>query len=148
MKRLWLGLFLIIAASAVLLISDWNQRVIRSARVPRVAFVQHVSQKVFDDAVQGMNEAFAEAGLTEGKSIVLEKFNAEGDAATGNTIAKQVAGGGYDLIITMSTLSLQSVANANKDGKTKHVFGLVSDPSIAGVGVSKANPLEIGRAHV
>ncbi|MEQ1884088.1 MAG: ABC transporter substrate-binding protein [Bryobacteraceae bacterium] len=115
---------------------------VRSSAIPRVAFVQHVSQKVFDDAIQGMNEALAEEGLTDGQTIALQAFNAEGDVGTGNTIAKQVSAGGYDMIITMSTLSLQSVANANKDGKTRHVFGLVSDPSIAGVGISRANPLD------
>ena len=59
-----------------------------------------------------------------------------------HAIAKEMAGGGYDLLMTISTVSLQAVANANKAGGTKHVFALVSDPSIAGVGVSKADPLD------
>lgn len=142
MKRLGLGIFLIAAISGVLLISDWNQRTGARGGAVRVAFLQHASQKVFDDGVDGMKEALAEGGFTEGRNISIQSFNAEGDVGTSNTIAKQMAGGGYDLLITMSTLSLQAVANANKDGKTRHVFGLVSDPAAAGVGISATNPLD------
>ena len=31
------------------------------------------------------------------------------------------------MVVTVTTVSLQAVANANKDGKTMHVFGLVPD---------------------
>jgi len=43
MKNLWLGLTLIVAASAVLLISDWSQRS-SVGSLKRVAIVQHASQ--------------------------------------------------------------------------------------------------------
>ena len=36
---------------------------------------------------------------------------------------------------------MQAVANANRDGRTKHVFGIVADPFSAGVGLDRANPL-------
>src|SRR5262249_12319045 len=36
--------------------------------------------------------------------------------------------------------SLQAVANANKSGRTMHVFGIVSDPYAAGVGLDPADP--------
>lgn len=48
----------------------------------------------------------------------------------------------YDLLLTMSTLSLQAVANANRGRNTVHVFGLVADPVVAGVGISRSNPLD------
>ncbi len=38
------------------------------------------------------------------------------------------------------------MANANKDGKTKHVFALVSDPYGAGVGINRSNHLDHPRS--
>jgi ABC-type uncharacterized transport system substrate-binding protein len=40
------------------------------------------------------------------------------------------------LVLTASTLSLQSVAAANRDGKVRHVFAGVTDPYGAGVGIT------------
>ena len=42
----------------------------------------------------------------------------------------------------MTTPCLQGVANANRDGRTRHVFGLVTDPFVAGVGLRRDDPLE------
>jgi len=68
------------------------------------------------------------------------RYNAEGDIGTANAIAKEVTNDNFDLIVTMSTVSLQTVANANKIGRrTKHVFGLVSDPYQAGVGIDASD---------
>ena len=39
-------------------------------------------------------------------------------------------------------MSLQTVANANDARKTRHVFGFVSDPFSAGVGINRENPLD------
>jgi ABC-type uncharacterized transport system substrate-binding protein len=142
MKRLWLGIALIALTSGGLLISDWGQRKARAGHVPRVAFAQYASQQLIEDAIQGMKEALSEAGYTDPGSISIEYFNSQNDAGTAAAIAKQMSTGGYDLLVTMSTLSLQSVSNANQDGRTRHVFGLVSDPAGAGVGISRTNPLD------
>jgi hypothetical protein len=48
----------------------------------------------------------------------------------------------FDLLMTVSTVSLQAVANANRGGKTVQVFGAVADPSVAGVGISRDKPLD------
>jgi ABC-type uncharacterized transport system substrate-binding protein len=135
------------AAAAVLLLSDLGSRVstapkANAGRVMRVAMLQHASQAILDQGRDGMIAGLKEKGWEQGKNLELKLYNAEGDNAVSQTIAKEMAGGGYDLLMTISTVSLQAVANANKAGGTKHVFALVSDPSIAGVGVSKANPLD------
>lgn len=135
------------AAAAVLLLSDLGSRVstapkANAGRVMRVAMLQHASQAILDQGREGMIAGLKEKGWEQGRNLELKLYNAEGDNAVSQTIAKEMAGGGYDLLMTISTVSLQAVANANKAGSTKHVFALVSDPSIAGVGVSKANPLD------
>ena len=142
LKRLLLGVVLIVACSAVLLISDIGRRSGVAHAMPHIALLQHASTILLDEGTQGAIDRLAEDGFINGKTIVIDKFNAEGDISVGNSIAKEMANGRYDLLITMSTLSLQAVANANRGGKTVQVFGLVADPSVAGVGVSRDNPLD------
>ena len=141
-KRLALGVVLIMLASAVLLLSDSAHRQTSRQRLVRVAILQHASQPFLDDGVAGMIEGLAASGFTVHKNLLVQRYNAEGDIPTANTIAKEITSGQYDLVLTASTLSLQAVANANTAGKALHVFALVSDPAGAGVGISRENPLE------
>jgi ABC-type uncharacterized transport system substrate-binding protein len=140
-RHLWLGAILIAATSSILLITDLNQRR-TSGHVPRVAVLQHASQATLDEGVRGIIDGLAEHGFVDGKTMQLQRFNAENDIGTANAIAREITSGGFDLVVTSSTLSMQSVANANKSGKVKHVFGIVADPFGAGVGVSRENPLD------
>jgi ABC-type uncharacterized transport system substrate-binding protein len=148
-KRLALGMLLIAAAAAVLLISDLRSRRARSAeaasgspKVFRVAMLQHISQAIMEETVRGVMDGLREQGLVEGGRMTMKRFVAEGDVATANAIAKEMVTGEYDLLLTLSTPSLQAVANANREGKTRHIFGLVSDPYAAGIGANRTNGLE------
>ena len=146
--RLSFGLVLILAASAVLLLTDRPRPRTGSVKagadaVPRVrsvALFQHISQPVLEEGARGVLAALAASGYRDGETMRLRRFNAEGDAATSNTIARALVGGEYALIITLSTPSLQAVAGANRDTRVPHVFGLVSDPVAAGVGIARDNP--------
>jgi ABC-type uncharacterized transport system substrate-binding protein len=138
-RRCGLGVCAILLSSLILLFSDVEHR--RRGVVPHVAILQHASQALLDDGVKGILDAITDTGFVDGKNIVLRRFNAENDLATANAIAKEITNGSYDMVITVSTLSLQVVANANRSGKAIHVFGIVADPSVAGVGVSRENPL-------
>ncbi|HTI71536.1 MAG TPA: ABC transporter substrate-binding protein [Candidatus Limnocylindria bacterium] len=148
-KRLALGVFLIALAAGVLLYTDRGSRnrVAQSLiggggnqKVYRVALVEHASIPALEQGVNGVIEALASRGYTDGGKIELKRYNAEADIGTANTIAKEVTSGGYDLIVSVSTTSLQTVANANKTGRhTPHVFGLASDPYGAGVGIERTN---------
>lgn len=147
LRRLLLGIFLIMAAAAVLLVSDLGSRVKtavapKGGRTMRVALLQHASQAILDQGREGMIKGLKEQGWEVSRNLDLKLYNAEGDNAVAQTIAKEMAGGGYDLLMTISTVSLQAVANANKAGGTPHVFALVSNPSVAGVGIDMAKPLE------
>ncbi|MGB7292873.1 MAG: ABC transporter substrate-binding protein [Thermodesulfobacteriota bacterium] len=142
MKRLSVGIAFIALSSSILLVSDWNRRKPSVKRIPHVAMMQHASQAILDEGVQGMIDGLAEGGFIDGESIVIRRYNAENDVPTANAIAKEITGGQFDLVLTTSTLSLQAVASANKAGKTIHVFGLVSDPFGAGVGINRENPTD------
>lgn len=152
-RRLALGVAFIAIASAILLWSDAPRRAPMSvrpgtspgspqpARVMKVAMMQMASQPIIDDGAAGVLIGLKEAGFVDGMNLQLSRFNAEGDMATANAMALELTSGGYDLVITLTTGALQAVANANKQRKVPHVFGLVTDPTKAGVGVGK-EPLD------
>jgi ABC-type uncharacterized transport system substrate-binding protein len=140
-QRLALGILLILLVSAALLFSDWTRRSSTSSMLPRLALVQIASQPVLDEGVQGMLQGLEETGFVTGQTLLVQRFNAENDLPTANAIAKEIVSRGFDLILTASTLSLQTVAKANSAGQLRHVFGLVTDPSAAGVGISRDEPL-------
>ena len=140
---------MIASASAVLLLSDLRSRKSARAAKPssaqkifKIALLQHSSQTILGEGIRGMLDALANKGFVDGQNIQLQRYNAEGDLPTSVTIARDITDGRFDLILTVSTPSLQSVANANKEGKTKHVFALVTDPYAAGVGINRTNHLD------
>jgi putative ABC transport system substrate-binding protein len=141
LKRLALGLSLILAASALLLGMDIHRRADGAGRLPEIAILQHASIGPLDDGVRGMIAGLEAKGFRDGQTAVITRYNAEGDAATASAIAREITDGRYKLVLTSSTLSLQAVAGANKDGRTIHVFGIVADPYVAGVGLDRDHPL-------
>lgn len=148
-RRLSLGLSLIALASAVLVISETPRakevRTTPNAQARRkpvkVALFQMASQPIIEEGVAGVLDSLKDKGYADGQLLHLTRFNAEGDMATANTIARELVGGQYDLVITVTTGALQVTANANKAGHVRHVFGLVSDPVKAGVGIG-TEPLD------
>lgn len=134
---------MIVGASTILLVSDWSRREQRSnspERVRRVAIFQFASNSILDENVAGMIDALAKGSFVDGRTISIQRFNAEGDFVTANTIAKALVSGHFDLILTSSTPALQTMASANKDGTVTHVFAGVTDPYGAGVGIRGVNP--------
>jgi ABC-type uncharacterized transport system substrate-binding protein len=150
--RLSLAAVLILAASVVLLLTDRARSPggagglapDRGGGAParRVALFQHVSESTMEEGVRGVLAGLAEAGYAEGAALRLERYNAQGDAVTSSTIARALVGGDDELLITLSTPSLLAVAAANRDAHRPHVFGMVSDPVIAGVGIARDDPMK------
>ncbi len=140
-KRLSLGLFLILFASGILLVSDWSRRTVVRNHIPRVAILKHASTQVLDDAVKGMIDGLAQDGFVEGKTIIYQQYNSEGDISVSNSIAREMVSGNFDLFLTSSTISMQTLANANRGHGTVQVFGAVADPAAAGVGIDMSKPL-------
>ena len=121
-KHLALGFFLIFLASSILLVSDWNRRTRAHNHIPRVAILQHASTPVLDDCIEGMVDGLAKAGYTEGKSIIYQRYNSQGDISVSNSIAREMVNGNFDLFLTSSTISMQTLANANRGHRTVQVL--------------------------
>lgn len=139
LRHLALGLSLIAAASALLLFADLDHRVTGEAaskRLPQIAIMQFTATTLLDDTVEGMRAGLREAGFEDGRTARIKLFNASGDYATANAMARDIVSGGYDLILTASTPALQVMAQANRDSRRVHVFGAVTDPYGSGVGIT------------
>src|SRR5262245_13603886 len=141
-RRLLFGFSLILGASAILLNSDRHQRRAVGAKLLRVAIVQHSASAALDEGVLGVLDSLKANGLIDGKNIGIKRFNADADFAVANAIAAQVVAAEYDMVVTISTPSLQTVAKANSLQKVVHVFGIVADPFRVGVGVGRKSPLD------
>jgi putative tryptophan/tyrosine transport system substrate-binding protein len=140
--RLALGLMLIVTTSSILLVSDLNRTRRPAAALPRVAIFQYSSQLILDEGVRGMLDALNDHGYVHGRTVELQMFNAENDLPTASSIARELTGGRFDYVFTVSTNCLQAVARFNKEGRVKHVFGVVADPVAAGVGINPQDPLD------
>jgi ABC-type uncharacterized transport system substrate-binding protein len=141
-KSLSLGFLLLFLAATSLLISDWNRRTGNPQHIPRVAILQHASTPLLEDAVRGIVDGLAKEGFVEGKTIFYQRFNSEGDISVSNSIAKEIVNGHFDMALTSSTISMQTLANANRGHKMVQFFGAVADPAAAGVGIDMSKPLD------
>ena len=142
MRRLFLGLFLIVFTSSILLLSDLKHHQSSTVQNHNIAVLQYASRPIMDDTVEGMIRGLKDRGYVDGNKISLTIFNAENDMPTAAAIATELTGGKYDLVLTASTPCMQAVANANQQGKTIHVFGAVTDPFASGVGLNRDAPLD------
>ncbi len=145
-KDLWLAIALILGASAILLLSDLEQRQsekpLRAGNYPGIAIMQISSTTLLDHHVKGVIDKLRSEGFIAPDKSNIRHFNPQADMSTANAIAKDIVHGPYDILITSSTLALQTVANANKSSKKKHIFGAVTDPFGAGVGITTSSPDE------
>jgi ABC-type uncharacterized transport system substrate-binding protein len=137
-RRLGLAVALVLGAAAVLLWSDRGARQPAARRPPAlipIAILQHSSNPLLDETRAGVLAGLAARGFRPGDNVALTVMNPEGDLPTGNLMARKLADGNYRVVITLSTVMLQAMANANRDGRTVQVFCGVSSPVDAGVGI-------------
>ncbi len=135
------AVLLIAAACGILLLSDLDRRKdaeqrTSQKRLPRIAVMQFTSTPLLDAHVAGIMEGLQAAGWRATNRGNARLFNPQGDYATANTMAAEIVNGDYDLIITSSTVALQVIAKANQTTRKNHVFGAVTFPQGAGVGIT------------
>jgi len=131
------GLFMLIAVAALLLFSDRGNRKNSSNAIVEIALMQYASRPTLDLCVKGYADALAAANFIDGINCNISQYNAENDLPTANTIASEIINRSYNIVLTASTPALQTMANANRAGEVIHVFGAVTDPFAAGVGLSR-----------
>ena len=70
-KRLLLGLVLIVSASVALLLSDLGRRTAVARSMPHIGLLQHASTMLLDEGTRGAIDGLAEKGFVDGKTIVI-----------------------------------------------------------------------------
>ena len=150
-RRLLLGILLIAAASAVLVLTDRSRA--RSAAggtgPRRIAIVQISSIDAMSTARDALVARLEAAGYTAAAGTVIERFNAEGDMGTLGQMAAQACGASppFDVVISLSTPATQAVMRANRTG-VPQVFGLVASPPAIGVPLGPWTPGSTRPEHV
>jgi putative tryptophan/tyrosine transport system substrate-binding protein len=91
-----------------------------------IGITQLVQHPALDSAREGFIEGLKEKGYEDGKNVTIDYQNAQGDAATSQTIAQKFAAENKDLILAIATPAAQAVYNATKEIPT--VFTAVTDP--------------------
>ncbi len=92
-----------------------------------------------EDSEKGIRDGFKKAGLVEGRDYTLKVQNAQGDMVTLSTMVDGAVSEGADLLMTMSTPTLQ--AAIKRAGKRPIVFTLVASAVAAGAGKSNEDHL-------
>lgn len=139
MKKTWIVVLII----AVIAIGSWiifgyKNSFLNNSKIIKVCISQIISNPSIDSIKNGIYSGFTKAGYIEGKNIVFDFQNAQGDMSVNQAIAQKFANENCDLIIPISTPSAQAVANLIK--KRPIVFSAVTDPISAGLLKSKEKP--------
>jgi ABC-type uncharacterized transport system substrate-binding protein len=135
-RRLGLGLVLIIAVSLLLLLSDNAKRRGQlqaggARRLWKVHILELVSSIDSDENERGMREGLA-SRLVEGRDYTVTIRNAQGDMPTLSGIVDAAVGDGADLLMTLSTPTLQTALQRVKT--LPIIFSFSSNPIGAGAG--------------
>lgn len=104
----------------------------------KIAITQIVEHPALDQARQGFIDVLTENGYEEGKGVIYDFQNAQGEIANTNTIAQKFALDRPDLVLAISTPSAAAVANAIKDIPV--LITAVTDPVDAGLVESEERP--------
>ena len=146
MKSLYRGIIALILVSAILLLSDLQNRGRTSGRKGsdslkrtvsgkvKLALVHYVDSPNSEDCEKGIRKALEENNLKENENYTMKVFNAQGDISTLNSISQSIASEKWDLVFSLSTPSIQLLTK--KLPGQKIVFTNVADPLIAGLGKS------------
>ncbi|MCX8513609.1 MAG: ABC transporter substrate-binding protein [Candidatus Pacebacteria bacterium] len=92
---------------------------------------QTASHLVFTQVIDGIREGFRREGYTEGKDIIIDIQNGQGDQNINQAIAQKFSStkGDYNLFLTLGTGASQAMVNLIKDKPI--IFAAVTDPVFA-----------------
>lgn len=102
-----------------------------SAQMIRIGEYQIVSHPALDNDSKGFADALAEEGFIEGKNVVFDRQNAQGDQANCAIIARKFEDDRVNLIHAISTPCAQASAKVSKT--IPIVFSSVTDPVATGI---------------
>lgn len=120
----------------------------------KIGISQIVAHPSLDASRNGFKEEMTRLGYIEGRDVIYEERNAQGDMATNASIAQQLVASRPDVIVPITTPSSQAVVKAAQGTDVPVLFVTVTDPVAAGIvpnwdqpggmvsGVSDMNPVD------
>ncbi|HHY98061.1 MAG TPA: ABC transporter substrate-binding protein [Firmicutes bacterium] len=109
-----------------------------AAKQIKIGISQIAEHPALDAARKGFVDGLAEAGYVEGKNLVIDFKNAQGDLSLAQTIAQKFVSDKVDLILAIATPSAQAAANVTN--KIPILITAVTDPLKAGLVKDLAHP--------
>jgi putative tryptophan/tyrosine transport system substrate-binding protein len=142
LRRISLGLAVVIAASAILLLSDLQHRERGShakaaSHKWKLYFVQYNDVIDVREAQQGVMEGLVESGLQDGRHYEVKILNAQGDMATVSALIDAALTAHADMLITFSTPTLQAALRRAQNVPV--VYNYIASGLKAGAGKSNTD---------
>jgi putative ABC transport system substrate-binding protein len=109
-------------------------------KVYRVGYSQFIDHPALNTVRRGFDDSLRDGGFIEGKNLVLEYQNAQGDVATARNIAEKFMADGVDLLVACATPNVLATIKVGRGGKIPVVFGCVTDPVASGILTSVDRP--------
>lgn len=104
----------------------------------KLGIIQVAEHPALDAAREGFLDTLADNGYVEGKNLIVDYGNAQGDQTALKTIAKKLVTGNCDLILAIATDSAQAVAAETT--KIPIMITAVTDPVTAKLVQSNEKP--------
>lgn len=104
-----------------------------------IGILQSVDSPTANELRRGILQAFTDAGLRDGREILVSIRIANNDIAEVQRLAAELAAGRADMIMPLSTQALQAAILTAR--RTPIVFGAVAVPYLVGAGTSAQNHL-------
>ena len=125
------------AGAAILAAASFGANAQTNVPVPgktyRIGFSQIVDHPALNATRQGFLDGLKAAGFVEGKNLVFQYQNAQGDVGNARNIATKFVADGVDLLAPCTTPNVQATIRVARGGPTPVVFGCVTNPVEVGV---------------
>lgn len=134
----------LIAGAAILAATTSGVNAETTAPVPgktyHIGFSQIVDHPALNATRQGFVDGLKAAGFVEGKNLVFDYQNAQGDVGNARNIATKFVADGVDLLAPCTTPNAQATIRVARGGPIPVVFGCVTNPVEVGVLTSLDKP--------
>lgn len=116
-------------ALAITAIAGCTKKTVEQTINTKVGIIQLIEHPALDKNCRGFIDGLAEAGYVNGKNIVIDIHNAQGDQGNCVTIANKLVNDKDDLIFAIATPAAQAVANLTKN--IPILVSAITDPESA-----------------
>ena len=117
-------------------------------KVWKIGISYLVQHPALDLTRQGVKDALTAAGFIEGKNVIYQEMNAQGDPNNAITIANNLVNSDVDAIVTIATPCGQAGVKAIREKPKPLIFTSVSDPLGAGMLSDLDKPTKAGYSGV